>query len=69
MDPTIGTDMDWQEVNCILEALDALIDKYRAKLTDSALSEDEHSDLSNDLAYTQILQGKYETLRDELAQR
>jgi hypothetical protein len=59
--------MDWQEVNCIIEALDVLIDQYRVKLTKSALSEDERSDLSNDLAYAQILQGKYEALRDDLA--
>lgn len=61
--------MDWQELNCILEALQALVDKYQVELTQSALSEDERSDLSNDLAYAQILQGKYEALRDERASR
>ena len=58
------TTLDWPEVNCILEALQALIEKYQAKLADENLDEDEQADLSNDLSYTQILRGKYEDLRD-----
>jgi hypothetical protein len=58
------TTIDWPEVNCILEALQALIEKYQAKLADENLDEDEQSDLSNDLSYAQILRGKYEDLRD-----
>ncbi len=58
------TTLDWPEVNCILEALQALIEKYQAKLADENLDEDEPADLSNDLSYAQILRGKYEDLRD-----
>lgn len=58
------TTLDWPEVNCILEALQALIEKYQAKLANGTLDEDEQADLSNDLSYTQILRGKYEDLRD-----
>ena len=58
------TTLDWPEVNCILEALQALIEKYQAKLADENLDEDDRADLSNDLSYTQILRGKYEDLRD-----
>ncbi len=58
------TTLDWPEVNCILEALQALIEKYQAKLADENLDEDDRADLSNDLSYTQILRGKYEALRD-----
>jgi hypothetical protein len=59
--------MDWSEVNCILEALDALIEKYRASLAAETLSEDDRSDLSNDLSYAQVLRGKYEAIRSGLA--
>lgn len=58
------TTLDWPEVNCILEALQVLIEKYQVKLTAENLDEDERSDLSNDLSYAQILRGKYEDLRD-----
>jgi hypothetical protein len=58
------TNLDWPEVNCILEALQALIEKYQAKLANENLDEDEQADLSNDLSYAQILRGKYEDLRD-----
>jgi len=59
--------MDWPEVNCLVEALGALILQYQSKLGNSSLDDDERSDLSNDLAYAQILCGKYERLRDELS--
>jgi hypothetical protein len=62
-----GNKMNWIEVNCILEALDALIEKYQAGLNDELLSEDEHSELSNDLAYCQILKGKYDAIRTNLS--
>lgn len=61
--------MEWMEVNCILSALDALIEKYQASLSDSELSEDDRADVSNDLAYAEILRGKYRAVRDELARR
>lgn len=59
--------MDWPEVNCLIEALDTLVEKYRIALATAGLSEDEHSDLSNDLTYAEILRGKYEAIRSELA--
>jgi hypothetical protein len=58
------TNVDWPEVNCILDAIQALIEKYQAKLADENLDEDERADLSNDLSYAQVLRGKYEDLRD-----
>jgi hypothetical protein len=61
--------MDWPEVNCILEALTALLEKHRLALQDTSLSEDDRSDLSNDLAYAETLLGKYEALRDQIASR
>lgn len=60
--------MDWSEVNCILDALDALVKKYEDSMATSALTEDERSDLSNDLSYAQILKGKYEKIRSGLAE-
>jgi hypothetical protein len=60
-------DMDWPEVNCLLEALGLLIEKYKADQGNPALSEDQHADLSNDLAYAEVLRGKYESLRKRLA--
>ena len=61
--------MDWPEVNCLIEALSALIEKQRLALEDQSLSEDDRSDLSNDLAYAETLQGKYESLRDQITAR
>jgi hypothetical protein len=60
------TTLDWPEVNCILEALQALIEKYQAKLANGNLDEGEQADLSNDLSYAQILRGKYEDRRDAI---
>ena len=59
--------MEWQEVNCILEALGVLVEKYRLQAADTTLSEDDASDVSNDLAYAEILLHRYEDLRDRLA--
>jgi hypothetical protein len=60
------TTLDWPEANCILDALQALIDRYQAALADHGLNEDERADLSNDLSYAQILRGKYEDLREAI---
>lgn len=59
--------MDWPEINCLIEALSALAEKHRLALKDESLDEDDRADLSNDLAYAQSLQGKYEALRDQIA--
>lgn len=56
------TTLDWPEVNCILEAIQALIEKYQARLADESLDDDDRAELSNDLSYAQILRGKYEDL-------
>jgi hypothetical protein len=58
--------MDWPEVNCLLKALNVLIEKYKADLRNPELSEDQESDLSNDLGYAEALHSKYESLRDRL---
>jgi hypothetical protein len=60
------TTLDWPEVNCLLEALQALIEKHQVALAVDNLDEDEQADLSNDLSYAQILRGKYEDLRDAI---
>jgi hypothetical protein len=60
------TTLDWPEVNCILDALQALVDKYQTALAVDGLDDDERGDLSNDLSYAQILRGKYEDLRETL---
>ena len=59
--------MDWSEVNCILDGLDLLIEKYKTSLSTTSITEDERSDTSNDLSYAQILKGKYEEIRSSLA--
>ena len=59
--------MDWSEVNCILDGLDLLIEKYKTSLSTTSITEDERSDISNDLSYAQILKGKYEEIRSSLA--
>ncbi|MET0385085.1 MAG: hypothetical protein ABW321_03955 [Polyangiales bacterium] len=60
--------MDWREVNCLIEALALLVERYKTRRLDTT-DEDELSDLSNDLAYTEILLGHYRQKRDELAKR
>lgn len=59
--------MEWMEINCLISALEALIEKYRTSLKDGSLSEDEHSNVANDLAYAEILLGKYEALRSSVS--
>jgi len=59
--------MEWSEINCILSALEALIEKYEASLESGTLDEDGQSDVSNDLAYAEILKGKYEEMRAKAA--
>lgn len=59
--------MDWKEINCIIDGLEALIFKYKSELGNADLSEDDRSDLSNDLAYTEILLGSYNNKRNEMA--
>ncbi len=58
--------MEWMEINCIIEGLEALIEKYQAALQAVALSEDDHADISNDMAYAEILHGKYVDMRDKM---
>jgi hypothetical protein len=60
--------MEWAEINCIIEALEALIKKYDALLEIGAQNEDGKSNISNDLAYAEVLLGKYEDMREKAAQ-
>jgi len=59
--------MDWQEINCIIDALRLLIARHRIVLSDPALDDDTRSDETNDLAYAEILLHKYEDQRDKMA--
>jgi hypothetical protein len=59
--------VEWSEINCIISALEALIEKYETSLKSGALNEDDRSDVSNDLAYAEILKGKYEEMRTKAA--
>ncbi len=58
--------MEWMEINCIIEGLEALLEKYQAALQVDSLSEDDHADISNDMAYAEILHGKYADLREKM---
>jgi hypothetical protein len=60
--------MEWAEINCIIEALQALIEKYKTLLEKDEQNEDDRSDTSNDLAYAEVLLGKYEDMREKAAQ-
>ena len=60
--------MEWAEINCIIEALQALIEKYKMLLESGVQNEDDKSDTSNDLAYAEVLLGKYEDMRTKAAQ-
>jgi len=57
--------MGWQELNCIIEALEALIEKYDAQLVSNELDEDGYSDITNDKAYTEILLSNYQQKKGE----
>ncbi|MCF6252998.1 MAG: hypothetical protein L3J75_17290 [Methylococcaceae bacterium] len=59
--------MDWQEINCLIEALTTLVEKYQIELENQSIDDDTRSDISNDLAYTQILLGDYKKKRDQIA--
>ena len=58
--------MDWQEVNCLIEALESLITKYESELLRPDVDDDDLADLNNDLAYTEILLGNYKRKRDTM---
>jgi hypothetical protein len=58
--------MEWMEINCIIDGLSALIEKYRIAMQDTEQSEDDRSHISNDMAYAEILHGKYADLRDKM---
>ena len=58
--------MEWMEINCIIDGLAALIEKYRIAMQDTEQSEDDRADISNDMAYAEILHGKYSDLRDKM---
>ncbi|CAA0098937.1 Uncharacterised protein [BD1-7 clade bacterium] len=56
--------MEWQEINCLIEALEALIRSYQSQLSDPNIDE---ADLDNELSYAKILLSKYKEKRDEIA--
>ena len=60
--------MDWKELNFVIEGLEALVEKYRFQLDADDLSEDDRSDLSNDLAYAELLLGSYNDKRSAILQ-
>ena len=55
-----GTKWIVQELNCVTEALEVLIEKYNTQLASESLSEDDHSDITNDKAYAEILLSNYQ---------
>ncbi|WP_172449477.1 hypothetical protein [Bowmanella denitrificans] len=57
--------MEWRELNCIIEALEALIEKYNSQLDSNELDEDDHSDITNDKAYAEILLSHYQQNKSE----
>jgi hypothetical protein len=59
--------MEWSEINCIISALQAPIEKYETSLKSGTLDEDDQSDVSNDLAYAEVLKGKYDEMRAKAA--
>jgi hypothetical protein len=58
--------MEWREINCIIEALEALLEKYEAQLADENLDEDTRADVSNDHGYAKILLSNYYSQRDTM---
>jgi len=58
--------MEWREINCIIEALEALLEKYETQLADDNLDEDDRSDISNDHGYAKILLSNYKDKSDEM---
>jgi len=61
--------MEWQEVSCLVEALRSLVAKYESEALKTSLDEDERSDISNDLAYAEILLHKYEDIRAKVGRQ
>ena len=55
--------MDWQEVNCVIDALKLLVEQHAATIRNSKIDEDTRADATNDLAYTEIILSKYEEIR------
>jgi len=62
------TTFEWPEVNCLIEALELLVAKHQSVLSDASIDEDTRSDHANDLAYVEIILGKYEKIRDQIAE-
>ncbi len=60
--------MEWREINCIIEALEALLEKYEKQLADDSLDEDTKADVSNDHGYAKILLSNYYSQRDTMLQ-
>lgn len=58
--------MEWQEINCLIEGLELLVEKHKMALENTGLNDDGRSDISNDLAYTEILLGAYNDKRNEI---
>lgn len=61
--------MEWREINCIIEALEALLEKYEKQLADANLDEDTRADVSSDHGYTKILLSNYYSQRDGMLHR
>jgi hypothetical protein len=59
---------DWREINCLIEALEVLIADYQRRLAIATLDDDQRADLSNDLAYAQVLVATYRERRESLRQ-
>jgi hypothetical protein len=60
--------MDWKEINIVIEALEALIEKYSSEIASGNSNADKVSDLVNDRAYARILVANYKTARDSMHQ-
>lgn len=58
--------MEWREINCIIEALEALLEKYEKQLADETLDEDTRGDVSSDQGYAKILLSNYYDQRDAM---
>jgi len=58
--------MDWKEINIVIEALEALIEKYANQMDSKKLNEDEFSDVINDQSFAMILLANYKARRDSM---
>ena len=61
--------MEWREINCVIEALEALLEKNEAQLADENLDEDTRADVSSDHGYAKILLSNYFDQRDAMLHR